>query len=98
MKFLRAGGVAAASTMLCVGAFALPAEAQVEQDGLVNVNVGDVTILEDVRVAVAANVVALICGVKVGPIAILGTAVDRGTPADTVCTVDGAPITIEQNS
>jgi hypothetical protein len=97
MNFFRVGGVAAASTMIAVGSFAIPAEAQVGQDGLVNVNVGDVTILDDVNVGVAANVVALICGVKVGPIAVLGTAVDAGTPADTVCTVDGAPITIEQN-
>ena len=98
MNFLRASGVAAASTMLCVGAFGVPAQAQVEQDGLVNVNVGDVTILEDVRIAVAANVVAQICGVKVGPVAVLGQAVDASGTTDVVCTADGAPITIDQNA
>jgi hypothetical protein len=97
-NILRVGGVAAASTMLCVTAFGGPAEAQVEQDGLVNVNVGDVTILEDVRVAVAANVVAQICGLKVGPVAVLGQAVDATGTTNTVCTADTAPITIDQNT
>jgi hypothetical protein len=40
--------------------FAGPAAAQ-PQIGLVNVNIGDVTILEDVNVAVAANIVAAVC-------------------------------------
>jgi hypothetical protein len=67
-------------------------------DGLVNVTVGDITILEDVNIAVAARVVALICDVQVGPVAVLGRAVDLGTQQDPVCTVDdGVPITIVQN-
>ena len=53
------------------------------QDGLVNVAIGDVTILEDVNVGVAAQVAANVCGVKVGPVAVLGRAVDRsGADAD----------------
>jgi len=43
------------------------------QDGLVNVAVGDVTILEDVNIGVAAQVIAQVCGVKVGPVAVLAT-------------------------
>lgn len=74
-----------------------PASAQVEQDGLVNVNVGDVTILEDVNIGVAAQVAAQICGVKVGPVAVLGTVVDRSGETRTVCTSDQGPITLEQN-
>jgi hypothetical protein len=50
-----------ATTAMLVGAGAGPALAQVEQDGLVNVNIGDVTILEDVNVNVAANIVAAVC-------------------------------------
>ena len=66
---------------LALGAtLALPAAgagAQTQtQDGLVNVAVGDVTILRDVNVAVAAEIAANICGVDVGPVAVLGTAVD----------------------
>src|SRR5687767_13394111 len=58
-----------------LGASAAPAMAQV-QNGLVNVAIGDVTILEEVNVGVAAQVAANICGVKVGPVAVLGNAVD----------------------
>ena len=75
-----------------------PAAAQIQpQDGLVNVAVGDVTILEDVNVSVAAEVAANICGVKVGPVAVLGRAVDRNGGEQVVCTTDQGPVTIEQN-
>ena len=74
------------------------ASAQVAvQDGLVNVAVGDVTILEDVNIALAAQVAASICGVKVGPVAALGQAVDRSGATRTVCTTDQGPVTIRQN-
>lgn len=80
-----------------MGASAAPSLAQPVQDGLINVAVGDVTVLEDVNIGVAAQVAANICGVKVGPVAVLGRAVDRsGTPA-TVCTADQGPIRLTQN-
>jgi len=97
MNILRASGVAAASALFFTGALAGPAQAQVTQDGLVNVNVGDVTILEDVRVGVAALVAANICGVKVGPVAVLGRAVDRSGATRTVCEADTGDVTITQN-
>ena len=79
-------------------AVAGPASAQITvQDGLVNVNVGDVTILEDVDIGVAAQVAANICGLKVGPVAVLGNAVDRSGATRTVCTTDQGPVTIRQN-
>lgn len=96
IKRATAGAVLAGSLFL-TGGLATTASAAVNQDGLVNVNVGDVTILENVRVAVAAKIVAQICGVKVGPVAVLGQAVDRSGATRTVCTVDEAPITIVQN-
>ena len=74
-------------------AAASPAAVQPQQDGLVNVNVGDVTILEDVRVALAAQV----CGVSVGPVAVLGRAVDRDGETRTVCERDQGPVKISQN-
>ncbi|SFP79683.1 hypothetical protein SAMN05660464_4305 [Geodermatophilus dictyosporus] len=86
----------AATTALVTGV-AGTASAQPVQDGLVNVNVGDVTILEDVNVALAAQVAANICGVNVGPVAVLGRAVDRSGAARTVCENNGAPVTFEQN-
>ena len=73
------------------------AAAQV-QDGLVNVAVGDVTILEDVSVAVAAQVAANICNVKVGPVAVLARQVDRTGQERTVCESANGPVTITQNS
>ena len=91
--------VAIASAGVLVAGVAAPAAGQVAiQDGLVNVAVGDVTILEDVNVGVAAQVAANICGVKVGPVAVLGAAVDRSSgAARTVCTTDQGPITLRQN-
>jgi len=87
-----------AGTALAVGA-ATPASAAPDQiqDGLVNVAVGDVTIAEDVNVAVAAEVAANICGVDVGPVAVLGTAVDLDGGTRTVCVNDQGPVTIQQN-
>jgi hypothetical protein len=41
--------------------FGLAGPAAAQQTGLVNVEIGDVTILEDVNVAVAANIVAGVC-------------------------------------
>ena len=73
------------SGMLTVGV-AGPAMAQ--QNGLVNVEIGDVTILEDVRVGVAAGIAANVCGVKVGPVAILATQVDTSGGQRTVCEAD----------
>jgi hypothetical protein len=74
-----------------------PAAAQLQmQDGPVNVAVGDVTILGDVNVAVAAEITAMICGLEVGPVAVLGEAVDRTGETRTVCQKNGTPVTILQ--
>ena len=82
-----------------VTAAAAPASAanNAVQDGLVNVAVGDVNILNDANIGVAAQVAANICGVKVGPVAVLGAAVDRSGGTSTVCTTDQGPVTIRQN-
>jgi hypothetical protein len=65
----------------------------------VNVSVGDVTILEDVAVGVAANVVANICGLRVSNVAVLARQVDRSGDSVTVCTSGTSlqPVTISQN-
>ena len=75
--------VFAAGALMTGAAIPAMAAPPQQQDGLINVAVGDVTILQDVNIGVAAQVAANICGVKVGPVAVLGTAVDRtGTPAN----------------
>jgi hypothetical protein len=75
-------------------AAATPAAAQPQQDGLVNVNVSDVT----VPIGVAAQIAANVCGVQVGPVAVLGRAVDRDGETRTVCTTDQGPVMISQNT
>jgi hypothetical protein len=91
-----------AGTVLAVGV-ATPASAQpVNQDGLVNVNVGDVTILEDVNVGVAVAAALAACDlVDVGPVAagVLGQAiaVDRSGRDRTVCESATGPVEIVQN-
>ena len=68
-----------------------------QQDGLVNVAIGDVTVLQDVNIGVAAQVVANICGVQVKNVAVLALIVDRSGVTDTVCTTDQGDIDITQN-
>ncbi len=75
---------------------AAPASAQ-EQDGLVNVMIGDVTIEDAVDVGVAAQVAANVCGVKVGPVAVLATVVDRSGDSRIVCGTDQGNVTLTQN-
>src|SRR4051794_10908656 len=76
---------------------ALPASASTQtQDGLVNVAVGDITIVDAADVAVAAQVAANVCGVNVGPVTALATTVDATGVAQAVCTTAQGPITITQ--
>jgi hypothetical protein len=84
-----------ASAML-VGGAAAPAIAQVQQDGLVNVSIGDITI-EDVNVGIAALVAATVCEVQVGPVAVLGVAVDRSGDSTTICETDAGDVVLSQN-
>ena len=87
----KAAAATLISGMLSVGV-AAPAMAQ--QNGLVNVEVGDVTILENVAVGIAANAAANICGVKVGPIAVLATQVDAsGQDSPVICDADASELT-----
>lgn len=76
---------------------ASPAAAQTTVgDGLVNVAVGDITIARNVDVGVAAQVAAQVCGLKVGPVAILARQVDRSGTTTTVCQSPQGPVTISQ--
>ncbi len=94
-RFRKLAASLSVSAVLLAGA-AAPAAAQ-DQDGLVNVFIGEVAILNDANVGVAAQVAANVCGVKVGPVAVLGRAVDRSGDTETVCTTDQGPVTIRQN-
>ena len=80
-----------------------PAAAQVNVgDGLVNVQVGDIILLQDVNIGIAALVVATICDVQVGPINVLARSVDRtgvasAPPCDVSDGTNSFPIIITQN-
>lgn len=100
MSVIKKATTAVAGSLFLVGMAAAPslaADNSTVNDGLVNVTVGDVTILEDVNVGVAADVTAQICGVEVGPVAVLGEAVDATSTESLVCVDDDGPITITQN-
>ena len=84
-----------ATAALVTGVAGTASAQPVDQDGLVNVNVGDVTVT--VPIGIAAQIAANVCGVKVGPVAVLGRAVDRSGATETVCTTDQGPVDIEQN-
>jgi hypothetical protein len=86
-------------------AFAAPsaAEAQTKQDGLVNVSVGDVTILEDVNIAAVVGIVAQLCGIDLDVLANVellsaaATLVDNRSRNYTVCRSDDGKVQITQN-
>jgi len=65
-------------------------------DGLVNIAVGDVNVARNVDVGVAADVIAQICGVDVGPVNVLARQVDLSGAPVTVCDADQGPVTITQ--
>lgn len=116
MSIIRKVTAAAAGSLMLVGAVAAPSQAQrpVFQDGLVNVNITDVNILNnvlnnnnlvdlvDVNVADVADIIIQACGVDVGPVAagILGqaTAVDRSGNSRTVCEAGTGTVSIVQNN
>ena len=94
-KRLVSGWLAAA---LAACAIAVPAFAanNSQQNGLVNVSVGDVSVLDNAHIGIAAQVAATICGVKVGPVAVLANQVDVSGATQPVCTTSNGPVTITQ--
>jgi hypothetical protein len=102
--FARTRKFAAASALSGVLSLGLAPSAgaqPVNQDGLVNVYVNDVIDVSDVNVAAAANVVATLCDIDVGPVAlaVLGRAiaVDRSGRSRTICESTAGPVEIRQN-
>ena len=84
MRRMRVVLASVFSTALLFGATAAPASAQQQQDGLVNIMIGDITI-EDVNVNIAANIAAAICVQDVNVLA-----VDQGA-GDVVCRIGRSP-------
>jgi hypothetical protein len=98
MKWIQRSMVA----LLLAGALSLglvgPAVAQVNVgDGLVNVQIGNVSILNNLNIGVAAEIVAQICDISVSNVAVLAEQVDKSGKSRTVCTSNGQDIIITQN-
>jgi hypothetical protein len=65
------------------------------QSGLVNVSLGDVNVLNNTNLAVAANVAATVCGVNI-PVAVLASQLIAGNGIATVCQTATGPLTVAQ--
>jgi hypothetical protein len=81
---------------VAVGVAAPAGAANQNQDGLVNVAIGDITV-EDVNVGIAALVAANVCGVQVGPVVLLAQRVDATSTQRTVCTTETGDVVLTQN-
>ena len=89
--------------LLLVGLLSLglvgPATAQVNVgSGLVNVQIGNVSILNNLNIGVAAEIVAQICDISISNVAVLAEQVVRTGRERTVCTANGQPIIISQSN
>jgi hypothetical protein len=98
MKWMQRNIVA----LVVAGALSLglvgPAVAQVNVgDGLVNVQIGNVSVLNNVDIGVAAGIVAQICDISVSNVAVLAEQVDKSGKSRTVCTANGQDIILTQN-
>jgi hypothetical protein len=104
MRITRTAGAAVlAGSLTLTGAVMTPAHAQTKQDGLVNVAIGDVTVLQDVNVTAVVDIVAQICGIDLDVLAnvvLLSTAaqqVDSTSRNYTVCKTEDGKVQITQN-
>ena len=66
-------------------------------DGLVNVTIGDMELLKNMNIGVAAEVAAQGCDLSVSHVAVLAEQVDRGGATRTVCDTPQGPVTITQD-
>ena len=102
--FRTTGAIAvAAAGMTMVAAFPASATSTGGQDGLVNLNTGNINILKDVNVAAVVPVVAQLCSLDVtvpANLAVLTQAiqsVDNTDKSYTVCKILGGDVKVVQN-
>jgi hypothetical protein len=94
MRFRLSMAVLVTAVTALGGASTAVAQNNSNQNGLVNVSLGDVNLLNDVNLAVAANVAATVCNVAV-PVAVLAQQVIANDGTFTCDTVAG-PLTVDQ--
>jgi hypothetical protein len=83
-----------AALLAVMGAASTAAQNNSRQTGLVNVSLGNVDVLNNVNLAVAAQVAATVCNVAV-PVAVLAQQV-IAQDGDFTCSTDVGPLTIDQ--
>ncbi|MDT5007756.1 MAG: hypothetical protein QOJ24_4932 [Mycobacterium sp.] len=100
MKRAAAGAVLGGSLMFTGMGVAQAAPPQI-QDGLVNVAVGDVTVLRNVQVEAVAEIIANVCpNVVLEDVNVLATQVDADGGSQPVanCTAFTQPVSLQQNA
>src|SRR5215210_5511444 len=94
MRFRITMAVLVTAVTAVAGASPAAAQNNSNQNGLVNVSLGDVNLLNDVNLAVAANVAATVCNVAV-PVAVLAQQVIANDGTFT-CNTSAGPLTVDQ--
>jgi hypothetical protein len=85
------------ATLVLAGGIASTAGAQQRGDGLVVVQIGDITV-QDVNVAAAVSLVATACDlVDVGAVAVLVQRVDLESRQATFCRTEAGKVKVTQN-
>ena len=101
LSIKKTGATLFATAILGVGiggpmAASAAAQNNSNQSGLVNVSIGDVNVLNNARIGVAAQVAASVCGVNVGPVAVLAANTAATGAQHTVCDTANGPVTLTQ--
>src|SRR5690242_1494184 len=94
MRFRTSMAVLVTAVMCLAGASTAVAANNSNQNGLVNVSLGDVNLLNNVNLAVAANVAATVCNVAV-PVSVLAQQVIANNGTFT-CNSLAGPLAVDQ--
>jgi hypothetical protein len=97
VKRATAGAALGGSLFFTAGLGIALAQPDTADDDLVNLTIGNVSTLEDVNIAAAAQIAAAVCGVDVGPVTTSVEGVDTTGTETVVCTNNLGAISVSQN-
>ncbi|ORB28777.1 hypothetical protein [Mycolicibacterium parafortuitum] len=99
VKNAAAGAVFGGSLLFTAGLGMAQAQPVDTPDGLVNLSVGDVTLLQGVTADTAATAASALCGVEATDVSALAGQVDDEGTAQTVCSgLPGGDLVVAQNA
>ncbi|WP_349269714.1 hypothetical protein MPNTM1_00096 [Mycolicibacterium parafortuitum] len=99
VKNAAAGAVLGGSLLFTAGLGMAQAQPVDAPDGLVNLSVGDVTLLQGVTADTAATAAGALCGVEPTDVSALASQVDDEGNAQTVCSgLPGGDLVVAQNT